>query len=90
MHKIFERETNHGIVYPLEIIQTSMGRGCREKSFHWMEHNDCFHVASGSQQRVREPQTDNISSLQNCFQRNSQSVIPVYFKQIGKTLGQFF
>ena len=39
MHKIFERETNHGIVYPLEIVQTSMGR-LQEKSFHW-EHNDC-------------------------------------------------
>ena len=39
-----------------------MGRGCREKSFHWMEHNDCFHVASGSQQSQGTPNRQYLQS----------------------------
>ena len=54
-----------------------------------LEHNDCLYVASLSQLRVRKPPTDNIPSLQNYFQTDCQSVIPMLLKSIGATLGQF-
>ena len=54
-----------------------------------LEQNDCLYVASLSQLRVRKTPTDNIPSLQNYFQTNCQSVIPMLLKSIGATLGQF-
>ena len=54
-----------------------------------LEHNDCLYVASLLQLRVRKPPTDNIPSLQNYFQTDCQSVIPMLLKSIGATLGQF-
>ena len=73
-------------VYPPEIIQASMLSRLQKKP---LEHNDCFCVASALQQRVSRPPADNIPSLQNYFQINCQSVIPMLLRCIGTILGQF-
>ena len=62
------RQKSHP-AYPPEIIQTSSLSKMQKKS---LEHNDCLHVVSVSQQRVRKPPTDNIPSPQNYFQTNCQ------------------
>ena len=62
-------------VYPSEIIQTSSLGRLQKKSF---EHNGCLYLASVSERSVRKPPTDNCPSLQNCFQANCRSVIPMH------------
>ena len=63
------------IVYPPEIIKTSTLGKPQKKS---LEHKDCLHVASVLQRRVKKPPMDNIPGLQNYFQINCQSVIPMF------------
>ena len=68
-------------------MQTSLLGKLQKKS---LEHNDCLYVVSALQQRVKKLSMDNISSAQNYFQTNCQSVFPVFVKSIVTTLGQFF
>ena len=77
--------TNH-IVYPHKIIQTS-SLGRQQKNS--VEHNDCLHVVSILQWRIRKFTTENIIILQNYFQTNCQIITPMLIKSIGTTLGQY-
>ena len=54
-----------------------------------MEHNDCLHVVSLLQLRIRETPTDNIIILQNYFQTNCQIITLMLIKSIGTTLRQY-
>ena len=53
-----------------------------------LRHSSCLYVACVPEQRVRKPQKENVPSLQNYFQRNCWSVIPMLLKSVGTTLAQ--
>ena len=72
-------------LYPHKIIQTS-SLGRQQKNS--MEHNDCLHVVSILQLRIRKTPTDNIIILQNYFQANCQIITLMLMKSIGTTLRQ--
>ena len=48
-----------------------------------------MYIAPVSERRVRKPPTGNVPSLQNYFQTNCRSFIPMLLKNIRTMLGQF-
>ena len=65
-------------VYLPKIIWTSLLGRPQRKS---LEHNNYLYVAFMSEQRVRQPPTENVPSLHNYFQTNCWSVLLMLFKK---------